>query len=55
MYQKILNFQMIKKFLGDMFEYLNMDTKNAERNCFAFKNKLTWFFAPFETFWSKER
>ena len=26
-YQKILNFQMIKKFLCDMLEYINMDTK----------------------------
>ena len=32
---------MIKKFLGDMLEYINIDTKNAERDCFAFKNKQT--------------
>ena len=32
---------MIKKFLGDMLEYINMDTKNAEKDCFAFKNKRT--------------
>ena len=30
---------MIKKFFGDMLEYINIDTKNAEMVCFAFKNK----------------
>ena len=32
---------MIKKFLGDMLEYINMDTKNAEQDCFAFENQRT--------------
>ena len=50
--EKILNFQVLKKVFGTMLEYINMDTKNAEYGCFAFENQRTWFFAPFETFWS---